>query len=221
MEPDEWKEKWAEYDRKLDASLRLNRRLMRESYTARARWALRRLAAMLALGSILTLAVIVWLGRFIAVNWPAARFTVPAILLDAAAIATLAALNAQILLALNIDYNQPVTAIQKRLEMLRRFRVRYVQAICLLMTLTWTPIFIVAMKAVLDVDVYRTFDTGWLIANAAFGVAVLVVGLWLARRYGARFSNTAFGERLVRDLGGYNLNAASAFLATLAEFEKE
>jgi hypothetical protein len=221
MELDELKKKWAEYDRQLDESLRLNRRLMRESYTARARWALRRLAAMLALGSILMLAVIVWLGRFIAVNWPAARFTVPAILLDAAAIATLAALNAQIGLALNIDYNQPVTAIQKRLELLRRFRVRYVQAICLLMTLTWTPIFIVAMKAVLDVDVYRTFDTGWLIANAAFGVAVLVVALWLAKRYGARFSNTAFGERLVRDLGGYNLNAASAFLATLAEFEKE
>jgi hypothetical protein len=221
MELDEWKEKWAEYDRKLDESLRLNRRLMRESYTARARWALRRLAAMLALGSILTLPVIVWLGRFIAVNWPAARFTVPAILLDAAAIATLAALNAQIGLALSIDYNQPVTAIQKRLELLRRFRVRYVQAICLLMTLTWTPIFIVAMKAVLDVDVYRTFPTRWLIANAAFGVAVLVVGLWLARRYGARFRNTTLGERLVRDVGGYNLNAASAFLATLAEFEKE
>ncbi|HEY6341659.1 MAG TPA: hypothetical protein VIY49_09220 [Bryobacteraceae bacterium] len=221
MELDEWKEKWAEYDRKLDESLRLNRRLMRESYTARARWALRRLAAMLALGSILTLAVIVWLGRFIAVNWPAARFTVPAILLDAAAIATLAALNAQIGMALNIDYNQPVTAIQKRLEMLRRFRVRYVQVICLLMTLTWTPIFIVAMKAVLDVDVNRTFPIGWLIANAAFGLAVLVVALWLARRYGARFRNTAFGERLVRDLGGYNLNAASAVLATIAEFEKE
>jgi hypothetical protein len=97
----------------------------------------------------------------------------------------------------------------------------YAQAIFLLMTLTRTPIFIVAMKAALDVDVYRAFDTGWLIANAAFGRAVLVVGLWLARRYGARFRNTALGERLVRDLGGYNLNAASAFLATLAEFEKE
>jgi hypothetical protein len=220
MELDEWKEKWEEYDRKLDESLRLNRRLMRESYTARARWALWRLAGMLVLGSILMLAVIVWLGRFIAANWPAARFTVPAMLLDGAAIAALVALNAQIGMALNINYNQPVTAIQKRLEMLRRFRVRYAQAIFLLMTLTWTPIFIVAMKA-LDVDVYRTFDTGWLVANVAFGLAVLVVGLWLARRYGARFRNTAFGERLVRDLGGQNLNAASAFLAMLAEFEKE
>jgi hypothetical protein len=220
MELDEWKEKWEEYDRKLDESLRLNRRLMRESYTARARWALWRLAGMLVLGSILMLAVIVWLGRFIAANWPAARFTVPAMLLDGVAIAALAALNAQIGMALNINYNQPVTAIQKRLEMLRRFRVRYAQAIFLLMTLTWTPIFIVAMKA-LDVDVYRTFDTGWLVANVAFGLAVLVVGLWLARRYGARFRNTAFGERLMRDLGGQNLNAASAFLAMLAQFEKE
>jgi hypothetical protein len=221
MELNELREKWADYDRKLDQSLRLNRRLLRENYTARARWALWRLAAMLALGSILMLAVIVSLGRFIAVHWPAARFTVPAILLDAAAIAALATLIAQLGIALNINYNQPVTTIQKRLELLRRIRVRYAQAICLLMTLTWTPIFIVAMKAALDVDVYRTFDTGWLIANAAFGLAVLVVVLWLARRYGVRFRNTAFGERLVRDLGGHNLNAASEFLATLAEFERE
>ena len=68
MELDELKEKWEEYDRKLEVNLRLNRRLLRDSYTARARFALWRLAGMLALGSIAILAVIVALGRFIAAN---------------------------------------------------------------------------------------------------------------------------------------------------------
>jgi len=40
MELDELKEKWAERDRKLDASLCLNRRLLRDSYPRRAKFAL-------------------------------------------------------------------------------------------------------------------------------------------------------------------------------------
>jgi hypothetical protein len=49
MELDELKERWTEHDRKLDLSIRLNQRLMRDSYTRRAKFAVGRLAAMLAL----------------------------------------------------------------------------------------------------------------------------------------------------------------------------
>jgi hypothetical protein len=212
MELDELKEKWAEHDRKLDESLRLNRQLLRDSYTRRAKFALWRLAAMLAAGSIFMLVVVVSLGRFIAQNWSMPRIAWPAIVLDVLAIATLAALNAQIGLALNINYNQPIAVIQKRLETLRKFRIRYIQVIFLLATLTWVPIFIVLT---------RLFDTAWVVANVAFGLLVLAIGVWVARRYGDRISNSAFGQRLLRDLAGYNLNAASGFLATLAEFEKD
>ncbi len=212
MELDELKSKWAEYDRKLDVSIRLNRQLLREAYTRRAKFALWRLAAMLAAGALCMLAIVVSLGRFIALNWGTPRIAGPAIVLDVLAIATLAALNAQIGLALSMNYNQPIAIIQKRLETLRRFRIRYIQAIFLMATLTWVPIFIVLA---------RLFDTAWVVANIAFGFLVLGIGIWVARRYGDRLSNSAFGQRFLRDLAGHNLNAASGFLATLAEFEKD
>ena len=212
MELDELKEKWAEHDRKLDESIRLNRQLLRDMYTRRARFALWRLAAMLAAGALFMLAIIVSLGRFIAQNWSMPRIAWPAIVLDVLAIATLAALNAQIGLALNINYNQPIAVIQKRLETLRKFRIRYIQAIFLMATLTWVPIFIVLT---------RLFDTAWVVANVAFGLLVLAIGVWVARRYGDRMSNSAFGRRFLRELAGYNLNAASDFMTTLAEFEKD
>jgi hypothetical protein len=173
MELDELKEKWAEHDRKLDQSIRLNRQLMRETYTRRAKSALWRLAAVLALGSI----------------------------------TLLAALNAQIGMALRIDYTQPVAAIQKRLETLRKFRIRYIQAILVSAALLWMPMFIVAMKGFFDADVYRLFATAWIVTNVAFGFAVLVLGIWLSKKY--------------RPGAGYNLNAASGFLATVAEFEQD
>jgi hypothetical protein len=221
MELDELKEKWAEHDRKLDESIRLNRQLLRDLYARRARFALWRLAAMLAVGAIFILAVVVFLGHFIATNWSMPRFVWPAVALDLMTIAALAALVAQIGLALSINYDKPVAVIQKRLETLRKFRIRYSQAICLTMTLTWTPVFIVGMKASLGWDVYHLFDTTWMVVNLAFGFLVLGIGVWGARHFGDRLSDTASGRRFLRDLAGYNLNAASGFLKTLAEFETD
>jgi hypothetical protein len=210
MELDELKEKWAEHDRKLDLSIRLNRQLMRETYTRRAKFALWRLAAMLAAGALFMLTIIVSLGRFIALNWGMPRFTIPAMLLDLAAIAALAALIAQIGLALHIDYNQPVAVIQKRLETLRKFRIRYTQAIILTTTLTWTPIFSVVMGGVLGLGIR------WILINVAFGLAVPALVIRVFRKFAPRMS-----QKFLRELAGYNLNAASGFLATLAEFEDE
>jgi hypothetical protein len=207
MELDELKEKWAEHDRKLDQGIRLNRQLMRETYTKRAKFALWRLAAVLALGSITLLVAIVSLGAFTAKNWAMPKFTIPAILLDLAAVAALAALNAQIGMALKIDYTQPIAAIQKRLETLRRFRIRYIQAILVSAALLWMPMFIVAMKGFFGADVYRLFATAWIVTNVVFGFAVLALGIWLSKKY--------------RPSAGYNLNAATGFLATLAEFERD
>jgi hypothetical protein len=221
MELDEIRIKWAEHDRNLDESIRLNRQLLRGSYTRRAKFALWRLAAMLAVGSIALLAVIVGLGRFIVLNWWTPRFVWPALVLNLAAIAALVALNAQIGMALKTDYNQPVAAIQKRLERLRKFRIRYTQAILLTAALAWTPIFIVGMKGLLGLDAYRLFGIAYILVNVAFGLLVLGIGVWAARHYGDRMSNSAFGQRFLRDVAGYNLNAASGFLATLAEFEND
>jgi hypothetical protein len=210
MELDELKEKWVEHDRKLDQSIRLNLQLLRETYTRRAKFALWRLAVMLAAGALFVLAVIVALGRFIALHWWTPRASLPAIVLDLAAIAVLAALIAQMGLALTIDYNQPVAEIQKRLEKLRKFRIRYTQAIILTATLAWAPIFIVVMRGVFGLG-FR-----WILINVAFGLAAPALVTWICQKFAPRMS-----QKFLKELAGYNLNAASGFLTTLAEFEKD
>lgn len=225
LDLDVLKQKWADNDRRLDASLRLNRQMLRETYTTRARHALWRLAAMLAAGSFFWLAVIVSLGIFMSRYGSMPRFLWPAIALDAFAISALAGLNVQIGLALNVKYDQPIAEIQKRLETLRMFRLRYVQGICLTMTLTWGPVVIVLMKGLFGVDTYRLFGTSWILWNVLVGLALgfglLVLWIWVSKKYGGRIGSSAFGRRFMRDIGGYNLNAAADFLATLAKFQKE
>jgi len=211
MELDELRAKWAEHDRKLDTTIRLNPQLLRENYTGRARTALRRLAALLSMGSISLLAVIVWLGAFIHSNLGMPQFVWPAVMLDVLAIAALGTLNFQIGLALNIDYDQPVSTIQKRIEKLKRVRIRYVQGLFVLSALTWFPIFVVFMKTLLGVDVIQTFDMNWILWNVAIGLAVIPPGIWLVRK---------FGNRMGDEIAGYNLSAASGFLKKIEQFEQ-
>jgi hypothetical protein len=225
LEMDVLKEKWADNDRRLEASLRLNRQMLREMYSTRARHALWRLGAMLAAGSCFWLAVIISLGAFMGKYGSAPRFLWPAVALDVFAIAALVGLNVQIGLTLNIKYDQPVAEIQKRLEALRMFRLRYAQGICLTMTLTWGPIVIVVLKGFFGLDAYRLFGTTWIAWSALFGlalgVALIILWVWLSKKYESQISNSAFGRGFMRNIGGYNLNVAADFLAILGKFEDE
>jgi len=210
---DEMREKWAEHDRKLDTSIRLNRQILKTLQVNKARWALRRMAVILILGAIATLAVIVPLGAFIYANISEPRFALPAAALDLIAIAILAAQIAQAAIALEIDYSRPVAAIQKRLETLRIVRIRYIQGIFLAAALVWTPLLIVSFKGFFGLDAYSLFPGAWLAGNALFGLAVIPLIIWLFSKFGS--------DRVMDNLAGYNLKAARGFLATLSEFEDE
>jgi len=221
MELDQLKQQWAEHDRKLETSIRLNRQLAREVFTQRARSELLRLAAVLSLDATLLLATIIPLGLFFHNHLGMPRFIWPAVALEILAIGALVALNLQIALAMQTDYEKPITAIQKRLERLRTMRIRYAQGMFLAVMLAWTPAFIVGMEAFFGVDVYRTFGHAWVVSNLLLGLAIIPLAFWLARKYGDRISRSTFGRRLLDDIAGYNLNEATEFLATLARFEEE
>jgi len=221
MELDELKQKWAEHDHKLEVNIRLTRQLLTATKMNRARSALQRLAVFVALESVVALAVIIVLGSFIGDHIAMVRFAVPAAALDLFEIASLILLIQQIRLALNIDYGSPVAAIQKQLESLRMLHIRHFQWTLLLAPLLWTPLLIVALEGFLRVDAYKTVGAAYLLANLLFGLAIIPPAIWLSKKFGYRMDRSPKIQRLMKDLAGYNLNAASDFLATLSEFEEE
>jgi hypothetical protein len=221
MELDELKQKWAEHDRKLEVNIRLTRQLLSATKMNRARSALQRLAVFLALESVIALAVIIVLGSFIGGHIAMVRFSVPAAALDLFEIATLIALIQQIWLALYIDYSKPVAAIQKQLESLRMLHIRHFQSTLLLAPLLWTPLLIVALEGFLRVDAYKALGAAYLLANLLFGLAIIPLAIWVSKKFGDRMGRSPKIQQLMKELAGYNLNAASDFLATLSEFEEE
>jgi hypothetical protein len=222
MELDALKEKWAEHDRKLDVSIRLNRQLLMAANMNRVRSPLRRLAFFMGLGALIGLIGPVILGQFIYQHWAEPRFVLPAVVLHVWLIASLAASIRQIAMALQIDYDKPIALIQKQLESLRVLRIRITQwALLTGQVVWWIPFLIVALKGFWDVDAYKVLGTRFLLANIAVGLAIIPLAIWVSRKFGARMGRSPVMQRLVRELAGYNLNAATGFLATVSEFENE
>ncbi len=219
MELDELKEKWIDYDRKLDENLRLNRQLLKTMKLSRVRFALQRLAVLLALESVLWFAGIVALGLFIYRHITLMQFALPAAVLDLYAIANFAALIAQIASALQIDYDRPIAVIQKQIEALRVLRIRYIQGSVLGGFVVWMPFVIVAFMGFFGLDVYRLFDTAWIIANVLFGLAIMALAIWLSKKFSERMNRHPGIQNFMRDLAGHNINEARNFLVTLSEFE--
>jgi hypothetical protein len=221
VEMDDLRKTWAEYDRKLDTNIRLSRQLLRATNLSRVRSPMRRLAFFLALESIIQFAVVVALGNFIYEHIATMRFALPAAGLDVGAIALLSYMVRQLTLVLQIDYDKPIAIIQKQLEDLRVLSIRCMQGIFLVATLAWTPLLIVTLKGFLGLDAYRLFGVRYLVANLLVGLAIIPLGIWLSKKFSDRMGRSPLIQRLMKDLAGYNLNAAAGFLARLSEFEDE
>jgi hypothetical protein len=222
MDLDILKEKWAEQDRKIDSCMRLNRRLLMAVTMNRLQSPLRRFSLVAGLGVILGLFTLAILGRFIYTHWAEPRFAIPAVGLHVWVIVFAAASIRQIVMALQIDCNKPIASIQRQIELLRVLRLRVIRwAILTGQLVWWIPFVIVALKGLWGVDAYKVFGVRFLITNVAVGVALIPAAIWMSKKFGDRMEHPPAMQRFMRDLAGYNITAASNFLATLSEFEEE
>jgi hypothetical protein len=215
---DEMKEVWTTNDKKLDQSIRLNRELLNAATLSKAHSATQRMSWALGVEAVVWFAMIVSLGRFISHHAGTLRLSLSAAALDIYAIAMLAATVRQIVALRKIDYSRPVSTIQKQLEMLRVLRIRITQMALLGGTVVWAPFLIVAARASLGLDI---LDSLWLWVNVAFGLCLIPLAVWLSKVFGERMGRFPFIQRVMNDLAGRNLNAASEFISKLSEFEAE
>ncbi|MCX6379624.1 MAG: hypothetical protein NT023_09135 [Armatimonadetes bacterium] len=221
MELDEMREKWAQYDAKLEASLQINRQLLKATQMNRTRSSLHRVALGLGVEAILNVPAIGMLGSFIYEHRTMARFVVPAVVLEGFLLVILNVLIRQLALALTIDYNKPLTSIQKQVEMLRRLHIRCTQWTLILSPLAWTPLLIVAMQGFWGKDAYTLLGTKYLATNLLFGVIFVLIALWLSKRYAHSMAHSPLVQGLMRVLAGHTLSEASSYLSTLSDFESE
>lgn len=221
MELEDLKQRWADQDRKLDAALQVNTRLLQASVLGRAETSLRGLLRLLWFELLTALLAAFWLGSFLASHWSEPRFLVPAAVLHLCAIALIATGVRQLVALKAVDYGEPILVIQRRLESLRIERIRAVLATFLFAPLLWTLLMIVALKGLLGLDVYAAFGAPYLIANLLFGLLLIPLAVWISKRYESRMKRSPFVQSLMCDLAGKSLASAAAFVRSISEFEKD
>ena len=220
MELQDLQRQWVEYDKRLDTSVRLNARLVREASFDRASSSLKPLTRAILFELLLNVPAVLLLGSFLGDHVRELRFAAPALMLDVCAILLIVS-GVHQLVALDIDYGAPIVEIQKKLEWLKTLRIRATKWTLLLSPLLWTPLLIVALKGLFGVDAYAVFDKGFLAANLLFGVVATGLMVWVSRRFADRFQGSPWVQRLMDVLAGRSLSKATAFLDTLARFERD
>ncbi len=218
LDLDGMKQRWAEHDRKLDQSIRLNRQVLTAVNLNGTRTALERMTFFLAVESVAWLVIAMALGGFIYEHAGRLRFALAGGAVDVFAAGMLAAAIGQTVMARRVDYSNPIAAIQKQLEALRVLRIRITQWALLAGAVVWAPCAIVICKAVFGIDDY---SQPWLWANVLFGLSLIPLVVWVSKRFGERMGHSPFLQRLMRDIAGHNLTAANEFLASLSQFENE
>ena len=221
MELDDLKRRWEDQDRKLDAGIRLNTRLLHESVLGKAEKSLRGLSRLLWFELLTNLLAAFWLGSFLANHVSEPRFLIPAAVLHLCVIALLFAGVRQLVALKAVDYSAPIVVIQKRLESLRVERIRTVTLTLLFAPLLWTPLLIVALKGLFGVDAYAACGAAFLIANLLFGLLLIPLAVWISKRYEARMKRSPLVQSLMRNLAGKSLASAAAFVRSISEFEKD
>ena len=221
MELDDMKTAWRELDRRIDTGTERDRRIWKELKLEQTRSTLSWLAGWPLLELVIDILAVLLVGAFLAEHIHAARYAVPAIMLQVAAILKLSATIRQLAMIARIDYAAPVVAIQRQLAALRALRIRTTMWIFLLALLLWTPLAIVGAKALLGLDLYRAFGPLWIALNFALGVAVIPLTIWIARRHAGWFRNARFLQQLADDIAGRSLTRATGHFDEITRFEDE
>lgn len=221
MELDDIKMQLAQLDGKLDAAVRLNRRVLDVRMLDKADRALKRLGWALGIELALGVLTVLLTGSFVGDHFREPRFLIPGLVLHVFVIAQLGMLVRHTLATRQIDFGAPIVEIQRRIETLRVSMIRTTKWTILVAPLLWTPLLIVGLEGLLGLDAYTAFGVPYLAANVAVGVAVIVIALLVSRLFADRLAGSPVVRRFMRDLAGTNLAAAQGFLDSLSQFEEE
>ena len=221
MELDDLKGAWAAHTATLERSLAIQQRLLHESLLRPPRLALA--------------PWMVWRVLEVALGVAAVGAAVPVLLAHAgepryavlvggllvfAVIMT--ALSTHLLVrSLALDWGRPVTAIQREVEQIRITEYRAIKWALLGGVLFWLPALLVLIEVFTGIPALARVELPWLVANVAFGLAVLALGQALSRRFVERPGLGAGARRVLDALSGRGLRRVAERLAEVGRFEAE
>jgi hypothetical protein len=220
MELDELKQTWNEHARKLDRMLRLNLQSLKAAKMEKTQSALARFKAMRVFEMLTGIAVLIPLGLYISHRLAVLTLSIPALIFAASVLIPVIGSIRQLVLLGQIDYAEPVTAIQRKLEEIKLNYLRSIRWPVLMLPLYLVYVAL-GFNLLFGVDILAHGDRTFFWVNLIVSLIFLAPAIWVFRNLS--FSN--IGNPVIRVLvhgaGGKQMIAAMEFLKALREFETE
>ncbi len=221
MELDELKAAWAEHGARLEKSLAIDERLLREMMLRKVRFALAAFAFWRSVDAVIGAAAFTLLLPVVIGHHDEPRY----LLIGAAVLAYLAVATAQcvrvLAASLRLDGGAPVVRLQQALERTRRVELRCFRFMLLGGAVVWLPLPVLLLEAISGAPLLQKLDLGWLLCNVLVGLALLVAGWLWSRRQLDRRDLSPFAARLRDALTSAALRRADQHLAELARFLRD
>ncbi len=217
---------WQSHDKKLDENIRLNNEILKKMNLDKTHHEVQRFSVTPYLGLIVGLLTLLYLGGFIYHHAGMLRFLIPAGLIASFALFQLLFSIYQTSMLRTINYEAPVTGIQKKLMSLSVSRIRYLTITRFAYPLLWLPVLIVALQGIWGIDFYDELNWQWFTIQISLGAAFSIFGIWLSFAYALNKIRSPFLHKLLEniatyDITGQNLITAAGYLAEIKAFEKE
>jgi hypothetical protein len=220
MELDELKQTWNEHARKLDRVLSLNLQGFKTAQLDKTQSALGRFKMYLVFEMIIGIALLLASGAYMADHFSVPTLAVPALIFAASALIAVIGDIRELILLGQINYADPVTTIQKKLERIKLHFLRTIRLMVLMLPLYLVYV-VLGMNLLFGWDILAHGDKAFLWANVVFSLLLIVPAAWLFRNL--TFQN--IGHPVIRAFvnggGGKQILAAMEFLNALQEFEDE
>lgn len=218
MDLDDMKSVWAAYGAKLERSLAINERLLREVMMRKARFAVARYSVLRTLEVAFGVVALALTLRVLVKHAGEPRYLVlaSAVVVFSAGFTWLC--SYMLVASLRLDYSATVTAIRRDVERLKLVEFHVTKWAILGGTLLWLPILLVSCEIISGAPVLARIDLSWLIGNLAFGLGALAIGQAWSRKYVEHPGRGPLAQQVVDALSGKSLQIVTAHLAELASF---
>jgi hypothetical protein len=211
MELDDMKLAWQAIGRQMERRYALDFEVFREGRLRKARRQLLPLRIGLALRLAFGIVLMGLAARFWVMHWGAVHLVVCGLLVHAYGLLLAVTAGHESDLLRGVDYADPVLALQRKLERLRRWRMRTVPLWIFTGCLVWVPMLLIAFRW-LGVDVWRRSPSvvGWFVLSGLVALAgFYAVWRWWPGAAGA----------MRRDAVGCSLDRSKQFLDEISRFE--
>jgi hypothetical protein len=125
----------------------------------------------------------------------------------------------QILTILDIDYSKSVTDIQKKLNTLHTYAVKYV-GLTFLVLPTYMAWPIVALKAFANADLWQ-IDSLWWTSQIIFSILLIPVCVWLYKTVSYKNIHKKWVRMIIENWTGSSVIRSMEYMKEIDKFKKE